>query len=159
MHYPLPVVQAENPISEEKFQLGRHLFYDLRLSGPANFSCASYGQTHPRSAQALVNIAYNASVNWGNPSTVTLEQQAPIPLFNEFPVEMGINDSNQAQILARLQAEPRYLSLFKAAFPNEAQPLHFANIAKALASFERGLNSFNSPFDQYEQGNQFAITD
>ncbi|MFI0399205.1 MAG: cytochrome c peroxidase [Thiolinea sp.] len=102
-NYPLPVVHAENPISEEKLQLGRHLFYDLRLSGPANFSCASChrqelaftdglaqaigatGQTHPRSAQALVNIAYNASVNWGNPSTVTLEQQAPIPLFNEFP--------------------------------------------------------------------------
>lgn len=176
-NYPLPVVHADNPISEEKFQLGRHLFYDQRLSGPANFSCASChrqelaftdglaqaigatGQKHPRSAQALVNIAYNASVNWGNPTTVTLEQQAPIPLFNEFPVEMGVNDSNQAQVLARLQAEPRYQSMFKAAFPNETQPIHFANIAKALASFERGLNSFNSSFDQYEAGNQFAITE
>lgn len=176
-NFPLPLVHGDNPISEEKFQLGRHLFYDQRLSGAANFACASChrqelaftdglpqaigatGQKHPRSAQALVNVAYNSTVNWANPSTVTLEQQAPIPLFAEFPVEMGINDSNQARVLARLQAEPRYSSLFKAAFPNEAAPLHFDNIVKALASFQRGLNSFNSPFDQYEAGNQFAITE
>ncbi len=174
--FPLPIVHADNPVTEEKFQLGRHLFYDKRLSGNATFACVSChrqelaftdglrqplgstGQLHPRSSQALVNVAYNASVNWGNPATVTLEQQAPIPLFGEFPVEMGINDSNKEIVLARLQAEPRYASLFAAAFPGEVAPLHFDNIIRALATFGRGLNSFNSPFDQYQAGNPFAIT-
>ena len=38
---PLPVEPLDNPMSEAKFQLGRHLFYDARLSGNATISCAS----------------------------------------------------------------------------------------------------------------------
>ncbi|HPE62397.1 MAG TPA: di-heme enzyme [Thiolinea sp.] len=174
--FPLPREPDANPVTEEKFQLGRHLFYDQRLSGNGTFACASChrqslaftdglsqsvgstGQLHPRSAQALVNVAYNASVNWGNPSTVSLEQQTPIPLFAEFPVEMGLNDANRDAVLARLRAEPRYTTLFAAAFPQQVDPVSYDSIVLALATFGRGLNSFNSPYDQYEAGNEFAIS-
>src|SRR5690606_8988917 len=38
---PLPREPADNPMSEAKFELGRHLFYDTRLSANGNISCAS----------------------------------------------------------------------------------------------------------------------
>ena len=176
-NYPLPVVPSSNPLSEEKFQLGRHLFYDQRLSGNQTRSCSSChiqslafsdglpqatgatGMVHPRNSQALVNTAYNASMNWGNPTTVTLEQQAPIPIFGEFPVELGISDSNQDIVLSRFKTNATYQKLFAAAFPNETNAINYDNIVKSLASFVRGLNSFNSPFDQYENGQTFAISE
>lgn len=175
-NYPLPVVPASNPLTEAKFQLGRHLFYDQRLSGNGTKACASChiqsmafadgvdralgstGMQHPRNSQALVNIAYNASVNWANPTTVTLEQQAPVPMFGEFPVELGINDDNKAEVLARFKTDAKYIDLFAKAFPAESSPIHFDNIIRALASFGRGLNSFNSPFDKYEAGDRTALS-
>ena len=174
---PLPVVPDDNPITEAKFQLGKHLFYDKRLSGNGSQACeschhqdkafsdgevrpsGSTGIVHPRNSQALVNTAYNASVNWANPSTVTLEQQTPIPLFGEFPVELGINDENKMQVLQRLEQEPKYSALFSQAFPDENIPIQFDNITKSLASFVRGLNSFNSPYDDYINGDESAISD
>jgi cytochrome c peroxidase len=175
--YPLPVVPASNPMTEEKFQLGRYLFYDQRLSGNGTQSCASChqqdkaftdglahplgatGEMHPRHSQALVNVAYNASVNWGNPTTVILEQQPAVPLFGEFPVELGVTDQNKVQVLQRLKDEPRYAALFNAAFAGQADPINFDNIILALASFVRGLTSFNSPLDSFEEGNTFAISE
>ncbi|MEC8103218.1 MAG: cytochrome c peroxidase, partial [Pseudomonadota bacterium] len=38
---PLPVEPEDNPMTEAKFQLGRHLFYDARLSVNGEISCAS----------------------------------------------------------------------------------------------------------------------
>ena len=35
--FPEPLVPADNPMSEAKFQLGRHLFFDKRLSGTARW--------------------------------------------------------------------------------------------------------------------------
>ena len=75
--FPEPVVPDDNPISAEKVELGRHLFYDTRLSGNGTFACASChkqekafadalprgvgstGQMHPRGSMSLGNIAYS----------------------------------------------------------------------------------------------------
>ena len=174
---PLPVVPDDNPITEAKFQLGKHLFYDKRLSGNGTQSCeschhqdkafsdgeilpsGSTGIVHPRNSQALVNTAYNASVNWANPTTVSLEQQAPIPIFGEEPVELGVNDDNKAQVLESLELEQKYTTMFSQAFPEENAPIQFDNVIKSLASFVRGLNSFNSPYDQFINGDQTAISE
>lgn len=169
---PLPREPADNPMSEAKFELGRHLFYDTRLSANGNISCASChhqdkafsdgrehprgttGELHPRNSQGLVNVAWYNSLTWGNPALGTLEQQIMIPLFGEAPIEHGINEANFEQILMSLQADPTYAPLFAEAFPEQAEPLFgelaWDNIVKALASFVRGLTSFNSPFDRNE---------
>jgi len=39
--FPEPYVPADNAMSEVKFQLGRHLFFDKRLSGNGSMSCGS----------------------------------------------------------------------------------------------------------------------
>ena len=171
---PLPLEPADNPMSEAGFQLGRHLFYDTRLSANDTISCASChhqdkafadgrvaargatGELHPRNSQALVNIAYNPTLTWGNPSLRTIEQQIAIPLFGDTPVEHGINDANQELVLNRIRSEPAYAPLFDAAFPGE--DISYGNIIKALASFVRGLTSFASDFDRYEQGDSSALS-
>lgn len=173
---PLPVEPDDNPMSEAKFQLGRHLFYDTRLSGNGSQSCASChhqdkaftdgltvsigstGQAHPRNAQSLTNIAFNATLTWANPLLRTIEQQILGPLFGEDPLEQGINETNQDEVLQRIIDEPRYASLFDAAFPDEGSPVTFPNIIKALASFTRGLTSFDTPFDRFESGDNSALS-
>lgn len=169
-YIPVPRVPTDNPMSEAKFQLGRHLFYDKRLSGNGTLACASChlqsraftdgratsagstGEETPRNAPSIANSAWNATYTWANPALVTLERQAEVPLYGERPVEMGVTDANKPEILARLAAEPRYGSLFAAAFSERPQPISFDSVIKALAAFERGVTSFGSRYDLYLQG-------
>lgn len=163
---PEPVVPADNPMTEEKVVLGRMLFYDTALSVNQQQSCASChqqqfafaeatahsvgttGDTVPRNALALVNVAYNGSLTWAHEGLNHIEQQLMIPLFNEAPVEMGVTGHEQA-ILARLQS-PDYQAAFEAAYADPAAS--WDGIVKALASFVRSLVSFSSPFDRYAYG-------
>ncbi len=169
-HFPAPRVPTDNPQSEAKAELGRFLFYDRRLSGNGTQACASChhqdkaftdglaraigstGEMHPRNAQGLANVIYNATFTWANPSLLSLESQMQVPLFGDNPVEMGINDNNRDEVLDRVRGEGRYPALFTAAFPGEVTPITWGNITRAIAAFQRTLISGNSRYDQYLQG-------
>jgi cytochrome c peroxidase len=104
-------------MSEEKFQLGRRLFFDKRVSGngtPACSSChlqeraftdgrvvsvGSTGETTPRNAPSIVNVGRHATYTWANPALATLERQMENPLFGERPTEMGATDADKAGLL------------------------------------------------------------
>lgn len=175
--FPTPKVPEDNPMTAEKVALGRHLFYDARLSGNETMSCSSChlqalafsdgeitpvgstGDVVARNAMALVNVAYNTTYTWPNPLMLTLEQQALIPMFGEFPVELGMTPL-EAEILARFAADPLYQGLFASAFPEDSDPFTSPRIAQALASFQRTLISGNSPYDRYTYGgDSSAMTD
>jgi cytochrome c peroxidase len=163
---PTPLVPADNPMSEEKVQLGRRLFYDTRLSGNGSYSCASChqqahaftdgraqavgstGQSHTRSALSLTNVAYNASFGWSDAKLQSLEAQIAVPMYNDHPIELGLKAGDPG-ILARLSAQDDDVARFRAAFPGEPSPVTMPNIVKAIASFERVLLSGNSPLDRY----------
>jgi mono/diheme cytochrome c family protein len=131
--FPLPNVPAENPMTKEKVELGRYLFYDKRLSLNQTQSCAtchrqekaftdgrarglgSTGQLHPRGPMSLVNVAYSPVLTWGNPLMRTLEAQALVPLFGENPIELGMTGKEDL-LLQRLKSDARYQKLFAAAF-------------------------------------------
>ncbi|MGE3274936.1 MAG: MbnH family di-heme enzyme [Vicinamibacterales bacterium] len=167
--YPRPKVPADNPMSVAKAELGRHLFYDTRLSMNGTYSCASCheqarafsdararaigatGEVHPRSSMSLANIAYSPVLTWANPTQRRLETQALVPMFGEEPVELGLS-GQEGPMLARLRAEPRYGPLFTQAFPGETDPLTLGNVTRAIASFERTLLSGRSPYDRYRLG-------
>jgi len=175
-NFPLPVEPMDNPMSEARFQLGRHLFYDQRLSGNGTQACAdchdqalsftdglavsvgSTGEFHSRNSQSLLNSAYNSTLTWANPSLITLEKQIVIPLFGDNPVEHGINDSNKEIVLTRIKEEPRYPPMFAEAFPEHGEPINYQNITRSLASFVRGMVSFNTPFDHFERGDANALS-
>lgn len=168
--FPEPRVPGENPMSTAKVSLGRFLFYDRRLSGNGQQACGSChqqaraftdgratsrgstGEAHPRNAQPLANVAYNPTLTWANPALVSLEAQMQVPIFGRDPVEMGVNDANKAQVLARIAADAAYATQFAAAFPGEAEPVSWGNVVKAIAAFQRSLVSGGSRYDRYLQG-------
>jgi cytochrome c peroxidase len=167
--FPKPRVPAGNRMSEAKVELGRRLFYDKRLSVNGTQSCATChkqelaftdgravavgatGQTHSRSAMSLVNVAYSAVLTWSNPNLQTLEKQALIPMFSEHPVELGLFGKEEA-LLSCLRSDPIYRALFPKSFPEAKDSFTIANVAKALAAFERSIISARSPYDRYYYG-------
>ena len=167
--FPLPNVPADNPMTREKVELGRYLFYDKRLSLNQMQSCGtchrqdraftdgrgrglgSTGELHPRGPMSLVNVAYSPVLTWANPLMRTLEAQALVPLFGENPVELGMTGKEDL-LLQRLKADARYRKLFAAAFPGEANSFTLRTVTQALASFERTILSGDSPYDRYRNG-------
>lgn len=171
---PPPTVPADNPMSQARVELGRHLFYDPRLSANGQVACATChhqdkaftdgratspgvtGEPGSRSAQSLANVAYLPTLTWANPLLTELEFQALVPLFGEHPVEMGMAGRERA-LLQGLQSDATYPRLFARAFPQEAaqgpEALYtLSTLTKALAAFQRNLLSFNSPYDRYKYG-------
>lgn len=150
----------------EKVALGRHLFYDRRLSSDGTFACATChqqarafaddkgqgvgvtGQVHPRGPMSLTNVAYGTALTWANPTVRRLEDQALVPMFGTDPVELGLR-GNESLLIGRLKAEPQYQTLFPAAFPEAPDPFTVGNITRAIAAFERTLVSGRSPYDRY----------
>jgi cytochrome c peroxidase len=163
--FPPPLVPADNPMSGAKVDLGRHLFYDKRMSANGTQSCAgcheqaraftdgrarsvgSTGQTHPRGSMSLVNVAYADVLTWANPTMTRLETQAAVPMYGEQPVELGLNRSDAW--LEVLKQEPVYRRLFHDAFGDDANPMTRDNAVKAIATFERSIVSARSPYDRY----------
>ena len=80
-----PVIPADNPMTVEKVDLGRHLFYEKRLSGNQSYACSnchqqrnaftdgrptpvgSTGTVLPRNTMPLINAAYMSMFMWANP--------------------------------------------------------------------------------------------
>ena len=173
--FSAPVVPVDNPMSQSKVELGRALFHDPRISGNGTQSCASChaqasaftdsralsrgatGEVHPRNAQPLANVAFSTTLNWANPNERTLEHQMLTPIFGTNPVELGVNDGNRQEVLARFQSDSSYVARFKAAFADEADPVNWDNIIKAIAAFERTLISADSRYDQSVAG-KIALT-
>lgn len=172
---PVPLVPEDNPMTAEKVELGRHLFYDERLSGNRTQSCAtcheqarafatdeavelgSTGEATPRNSMSLANVAYATTYTWANPVLLTLEQQMLVPLFGAEPVELGMR-GREDELISRLRAEPVYAALFAAAFPDDADPFTLTNVSRALTSFERALLSGDSPYDRYTRGETDALS-
>ena len=77
-----------------------------------------------------------------------------IPLFAEHPVEMGLTPANQGAMLARLQSDARLSAQFSEAFPNEGAPVTLSNVIKSIASFQRGMVTSGSRYDQSLQGKE-----
>ena len=181
-----PRLPLDAPMTPERVELGRHLFYDTRLSGNGTQSCAtchiqalaftdgrarglgSTGERHPRSAMSLVNVAYRDALTWANPTLRSLEEQALVPMLGTDPVELGLS-GHEPRVYAALAASPVYQRLFAAAFPPPApadahedgiEPLVTTrNVALALAAFQRSIVSFRSPYDRYRfHGDEAALT-
>jgi cytochrome c peroxidase len=167
--FPEPAVPADNPMNEAKVALGAMLFADTRLSVTGRYSCASChssaraftdglalsrgatGEALPLNAPTLFNVAYNSSLGWRDANLRTLEQQMRGPLFNQHPVELGL-DAGAESLLKRLADDMGMSARFEAAFPGDGAPVTLANLIRAIAAYERTLLSGDSPFDRYVYG-------
>jgi cytochrome c peroxidase len=174
-HFPTPREPATNPTTREKVELGRRLFYDVRLSGNATQACASChvqalaftdgraqavgstGEQHPRNSMSLTNAAFNSTFNWANPNLTEIEQQVRLPLAGTKPVEMGIA-GRENEILGRVRADAAYPALFAAAFADDRDPISWRNIERGLGAFTRAMVSTDSAYDRYVAGDATALS-
>lgn len=173
--FPIPRVPEDDPMTAEKVALGRHLFYDQRLSGNLTQSCASChvqskafadglrtsvgstGTVLPRSSMTLANIAYQPVLTWANPTLTSLTEQMLIPLLADDPVELGIGGMVD-EVMDRLRADDTHRVLFDEAFPDEPDPFTLANVTRAIAAFQRTLVSGDSPADRFRLGDTTALS-
>ncbi|MGH1346878.1 MAG: MbnH family di-heme enzyme [Nannocystales bacterium] len=174
--FPQPVVPQSNPMTVEGVELGRHLFFDTRLSVDGTYACSSChdpesaftdglamaegvtGQIHTRGSMSLANVAYAGTLAWANPELLDLETHALVPMFGTEPVEMGLIDEDD--LVSRIASEPVYDELFAAAYPTDADPITLAHVTQALASFQRSLISGRAPFDRwFFEGDEEAISE
>jgi cytochrome c peroxidase len=171
--FPRPAVPADNPMSAEKVELGRYLFYDGRMSVNGKESCGTChrqelaftdgrghaqgatGQLHPRGSMSLVNVAYVPALTWANPTITSLEQQMLIPMLGEEPIELGLK-GHEKEVLDAVRRDSVYQALFPKAFPGVSDLYTFPNVAKAIAAFERSIVSMRSPYDRYRWGGDSA---
>ena len=164
---PVPVPQ-DNPLTIEKVELGKLLYFDPRLSGDGTISCASChnpscgwtdgrptskginGRRGTRNAPTILNAAYQTAQFWDG-RAASLEEQALGPIEN--PLEMGADLDTVVRDLSRV---PEYRHRFRDAFGTEVTS---DGIGKAIAAFERTILSGNAPYDRYMAGDEFALTD
>lgn len=176
-HLETPYIPEFNPLTAEKIELGRHLFYDRRLSGNLEQSCSdchfqelgfadpettpsgSTGTVLERNSQALGMVAYRTTFTWASNVLLELEDQLQVPLRNDNPVELGINDGNEAEVLARFDDDPMYAAMFAAAFPESESGATVNKIVFALASFCRTMIPGRSPYDRFVAGDHDALTE
>ncbi|MFK7925252.1 MAG: cytochrome-c peroxidase [Bacteroidia bacterium] len=166
--FPAPLIPADNPMTVEKVELGKKLFYDPNLSADGTVSCASChfpdrgfadtvslskgfeGRLGGRNAMSLTNIAYAQSLFWDG-GVDNLEDQALHPIIDER--EMA---ADPADILSYLNGDAAYYEMFDQAFGGPATILAVVN---SLASFERTLLSGNSPYDRHIAGDVTALSE
>ena len=162
---------ADNPITKEKVELGRMLYFDPRLSGSHFISCNSchnlgmggddnettsigHGWTMgPRNAPTVLNAVFNASQFWDGRAK-DLKDQAKGPVQN--PIEMHNTAENAVKTLKSM---PGYVKAFKAAFPKDEDPVTFDNMAKAIEAFEATLITPDSRFDRFLKGDVNALNE
>lgn len=165
--FPPMEIPTDNPMTEDGVNLGRHLFYDPILSRDSSISCSSChriekaftdglsksvgieGRVGRRNAMSLINIGYSWVQNrphnfmWDG-RMATLEDQALEPI--EDPNEM---DADWNTIMDRLRNHDLYPTLFRKAFGIEnTEEMDKFLAAKAIAQFERILNSASSRYDE-----------
>lgn len=162
-------------LTPEKIDLGHKLYFDTRLSRGQELSCASchdlnsYGidsrpeaiekgrsfghrkQFGERNSPSTYNAALHIAQFWdGRASDV--EEQAKGPILN--PVEMTMSD--EKSVVAVLKSVPGYEPLFKAAFPDQADPMTYETMAQAIGAYERTLVT-PGRFDKFIQGDDAAL--
>lgn len=158
------------PPTPARIVLGRHLFFDKRLSVDNTVSCATChrpenafseptavstgvrGQKGNRKSPGFVNLAWTLYPHffWDG-REASLEGQAKGPIQN--PIEMGNTHENVVKTIAAIKG---YAPMFDAAFGSTE--VNIDKIAKAIADYERTRMSGNSPFDKWQAGDAKAVS-
>lgn len=162
-------VPASNPITRNKWELGRQLYFDPRLSKNGTVSCATchnpekgftdqapvstgiHGQKGGRSAPTVINTVFGGLMFWDGRAP-SLEGQSQGPPLN--PIEMGY--ANYKELVERLRQVPGYQEQFRKVYGTEVT---LDGMAKAIATFERTILSGNSAYDRYLAGDTKALSE
>lgn len=161
---------ADNPFTVAKARLGKQLFFDPRLSGLQNRSCASchnpglgWSDGIPRAMDgkhalsrhtpSLINIAYYSHTYFWDGRAKKLETAVQQHILS--PGIMG--EDNKRAIQQRIANLEGYHRQFTRVFG--ANSVTIENISAAIATFIRGIISDKSPFDRWVAGDSSALSE
>ncbi|HSC87107.1 MAG TPA: cytochrome c peroxidase [Polyangiaceae bacterium] len=154
--------------SVEEVELGKKLYFEVRLSKDGTVACATChdvsrgftdrrntsegigDQLGRRNAPTTMNAALFTTQFWDGRAK-TLDDQARLPITN--PIEMGMKD--EAAAVAAIAQDPAYVSAFQKVY---GKAPNMDDLARALAAFERTLIFLDSPFDRFLRGDDSAIS-
>ena len=159
-------VPPDNPITPEKVELGKQLFFDKRLSKTGNMACETChlpemgwadgkalstkfdGSPNTRHTPTLYNVGFYKEWYWDG-RAATLEGQ----VLAAWRGQMGGDPDQVAMTLNGIAA---YKTAFEKSMGGPPNP---DRIAKAIATFVRTIRSENSPWDKYERGDKSAASE
>jgi cytochrome c peroxidase len=160
--FPPPILPANNPLTLQGIELGRHLFYEKKLSGDNTQSCGSChrlnyafsdsllryskgidGIEGNRNSMALFNLTWHTRFFWDG-RTPSLRDQVLLPIQD--PIEMH---QTLPEAVRKISETPQYKPLFGAAFRSEE--VTSDRIARALEQFLLTVVSGDSRFDRFRQ--------
>jgi cytochrome c peroxidase len=148
LYMPVP---EDNPVTAERVERGRELFFDKRLSRDGMVACASchdpdrafsdgrpvaigvFNRIGRRSAPALVNRGYGRAFFWDG-RAATLEEQVLQPIQDRNEMDMTLTEAGQRVGLS------------------------IDEVSRSLASFVRSLLFGDSPFDRFINGDRSALS-
>ena len=158
----------DNPMTPEKVELGKTLFFDGKLGGdtstpcsachlpeagwdfPSDISMGYPGTVHWRNSQTIINSAYYGKLFWAG-SAKSLEAQA------KGAAKGAVAGNGEDDLMeARLALVPEYVTQFKQVFGDDWPKV--SNAWKAIAAFERTLVQRDTPLDNYLLGDTKALT-
>ena len=164
---PVPVPE-DNPMTAEKVELGKLLYFDTRLSKDGTVACATChdpqlawteheatstgidGQVGGANSPTVINAAYATAQFWDG-RAASLEEQALGPIEN--PIEMG---HKLKDLVPELNNIAGYKERFQSVFGTDVTS---EGIAQAIAAFERTVLSGNSPYDKFQAGDENALNE
>lgn len=165
----MPGSESDTP---DLIALGRKLYFEKGISLEKSQSCNTChqldakmagtdheptskgvnGTMGTRNSPTVLNAGFQATQFWDGRAADLIEQ-AKGPLLN--PVEMSMRSPED--VVNRLKSETDYADAFARAFPDQAEPITFDNVARAIAAFERTLIT-PSRFDRYLTGDKKALS-
>ena len=155
---------------QAKVDLGRHLYYEKRLSSNNKIACNSChlldkfgvdglafslgvpGEPVGRNSPTTYNAFFHIAQFWDG-RAATVEEQAKGPILAG--KEMGMPSA--AAVVAKLKGIPEYPPLFKKAFPRDVDAVTYNNVGTAIGAFERNLVT-PGRFDDFLAGKDSALT-
>lgn len=159
---------ANNQTTPARVDLGKTLFFDKRLSGQKNISCATChdprkgwadglptavgkdGKVLGRASPPITNAAFNSIQMWDG-RKASLEDQASGPMDSKDEMDRDIE-----ALAIELAKIAEYRAGFEAAYPGEG--INKSTITRAIASFERTVVCRNTAFDRWLAGEASAMS-
>jgi cytochrome c peroxidase len=162
-----PIEQYKDSL-KHIIELGKALFFDPRLSGSGQISCASChqpelswtdgkeksighgGTLNKRNSPTIQNVWFYSKLFWDGRAR-DLEDQAFAPVNSESEMH-----GDMRELPFKLRRVKGYAALFDSAYGDPR--IDPDRIAKAIAIFEKSITSRQSRFDQFLSGKKNALT-
>lgn len=163
-YFPLPDLPPDNPLIEERVDLGRRLFAETALSRDGSIACASChqsaaalsdprrfslgvaGRAGHRNAMPLLNLAWKREFFWDG-RVASLRAQALVPITDHREMDESLEN-----VIAKLQRSADYRDGFQRAFGSPE--ITAEKIGLAMENFVLTLTSHDSKFDRAQRGEE-----